>query len=106
MGESDVKVRCRECDVNLVEGCLFQAQDKFTEQIKNETGSERKCSLSIDKTQYLNPPPKDGSDGPSCLGGVVLTCQNGSICIDNTIDLRLQLVMEQDKPAIRRMLFS
>merc|ERR1712151_1387168 len=103
--ESEVTVRCRECDVKLVEGCLPKAQEMYEKSIRDGTGATRKCNLSIDKKEYLHPPPQAGSESPSCLGGVVLMCQGGKICIDNTIDLRLQLVMEQDRPAIRKMLF-
>ena len=41
----------------------------------------------------------------SCIGGVVLSCNNGLITVDNTLDTRMRLVVEQDKPAIRAALF-
>jgi len=94
--ESEVVVRCRECDVQTVEGCLQPAIDMYQKSIKNETGATKTCKLNIDKAQYLD---------PKGLGGVILSCQDGKITIDNTVDLRLSLVMEQDKPAIRKMLF-
>jgi len=94
--ESEVSVRCKEGDVKLVNSCLKAAADEYTKVIKKETGADKTCKLTIDKSQYL---PTD------CLGGVILMCQNGKITIDNTIDLRLRLVMEQDKPAIRGLLF-
>merc|ERR1712086_476971 len=37
--------------------------------------------------------------------GVVLSCQNNTIVVDNTVDVRLLYTMEQDKPAIRKLLF-
>merc|ERR1712217_811120 len=89
----------------MVESCLPQATEMYQKSIQKEIGVTKTCNLSIDTKTYLHPPPTPGSDGPSCLGGVVLTCQGGKICIDNTIDLRLKLVMEQDRPAIRKMLF-
>lgn len=33
-----------------------------------------------------------------CLGGVVLACQRGTITIDNTVDSRMGLVLEQATP--------
>mmetsp|Transcript_136294 Transcript_136294/g.353365 ORF Transcript_136294/g.353365 Transcript_136294/m.353365 type:complete len:141 (+) Transcript_136294:2-424(+) len=102
--ESQVTVRCRESDVTLVKGCLQVAQDEYAKLIKAETGATKTCTLEID-TQFLPPAPAAGKDGPSCLGGVVLACQDGKITIDNTIDVRLRLVMEQAKPAIRGLLF-
>merc|ERR1712136_123762 len=77
--EEEVVVQCREADLPLVEQCLAPA-----------------CKLTIDKNRFLS---KDK------LGGVVLSCQNNKIVIDNTADLRLSLVLEQDKPAIKKLLF-
>merc|ERR1712187_935207 len=102
--ENQVVVRCRECDVSIVKGCLEAAQAEYAKLIKAETGATKACSLEID-TAYLPPAPVAGKDGPSCLGGVVLACQGGKITIDNTIDVRLKLVMDQAKPAIRGLLF-
>mmetsp|Transcript_2491 Transcript_2491/g.7471 ORF Transcript_2491/g.7471 Transcript_2491/m.7471 type:complete len:233 (+) Transcript_2491:68-766(+) len=103
--ENEVVVRCRESDKELVRSCLQPAISEYSKVIKAETGATKACQLSIDDKKYLPPAPVEGEEKPSCLGGVVLLCQNGKISIDNTIDLRLQLVMEQDKPAIRKLLF-
>jgi len=102
--ESKVTVRCRQSDVAVVKGCLQAAQGEYAKLIKQETGATKTCVLDID-TQFLPAAPVAGKDGPSCLGGVVLACQGGKITIDNTIDVRLRLVMEQAKPAIRSLLF-
>lgn len=102
--EGDVTVRCRECDTKLVQSCLASAAEEYSKIIKKETGATKTCKLAVDKT-FLHPPPSTSNDGPSCLGGVVLFCQKGKISIDNTIDVRLQLVMDQDKPTIRSQLF-
>jgi V-type H+-transporting ATPase subunit E len=103
--EESITVQCRQCDVALVESCLAAAAKEYSEVIAKETGAKRSTKFTIDKASYLPPAPKPGSEEKSCLGGVVLFCQNGTIKIDNTIDLRLQLVLEQDKPAIRNLLF-
>merc|ERR1712060_459662 len=92
--EDEVQVRCRACDEGIVKACLDAAQ--------------KECKLSMD-TEIKLPPAPDGvwkGLGTSCLGGVVLACQKGTITIDNTIDSRLALVMEQAKPTIRKTLFS
>eukprot|EP00434_Breviolum_minutum_P027453 symbB.v1.2.024271.t1/scaffold2285.1/size83374/3 len=102
--ESEVVVRCRQSDQTLVQGCLKDASEQYASLIKKETGATKACALSIDKT-FLPPAPVPGKDGPSCLGGVVLFCQGNKISVDNTIDMRLSLVMEQAKPAIRGLLF-
>lgn len=93
--EDQVVVRCKESDKSMVEGCLAEATKNYADLIKKETGAVKTCKVTLD-TSYL----------PStCLGGVMLFCQDGKISIDNTFDMRLRLVMEQDKPAIRSLLF-
>merc|ERR1712048_634098 len=94
--ESEVEIRCREKDKALVEGVLGAAAAQYSKIIETETKAKKACKLTLNKSQFL---PAD------LLGGVVLACQSGKITIDNTIDLRLKLVMEQDKPAIRSLLF-
>jgi len=103
--EKEVQVRCREEDAKLVEKALTAAQEKYTKVIKDESGVTKDVKLTLDKQTWLNPAPKAGKTGPSCLGGVVLFCQNNTITVDNTVDARLKLVMEQAKPAIRGLLF-
>merc|ERR1712194_210277 len=94
--EEDVVVRCRAADKSMVQGCLAAAAAEYTKLIKDQTGADKKCKLVIDETNAVD---------ASSLGGVILSNQDGKITIDNTLDLRLKLVMEQDKPAIRKLLF-
>jgi V-type H+-transporting ATPase subunit E len=93
--EEQVVIRCKDSDKTMVQGCLADATAKYSEVIKKETGAVKKCMAKLDTT-YLP---------SSCLGGVVLLTPDMKISIDNTIDTRLTLVMEQDKPAIRSLLF-
>jgi len=102
--EEEVQIKCRECDKALVESCLKPASDDYAKAIQ-DIGATKAVKFTIDTSSYLAPPPKKGSDAKSCLGGIVLSCQNDTIVIDNTIDIRLHLEVEQDKPAIRRLLF-
>merc|ERR1712232_67026 len=95
--ESEVSIRCKESDAKLVQDCLADAAKEYAQVIKKDTGADKSVKLTLDKSTYL---PAE------CLGGVVLSCGDGKITIDNTIDLRLKLVMEQDKPAIRAQLFN
>merc|ERR1712048_821570 len=94
--EPEVEIRCRQKDQALVEGALADAAAQYSNIIETQTKAKKTCKLSLNKTTFLS---------DSLLGGVVLACQSGKITIDNTIDLRLKLVMEQDKPAIRSLLF-
>merc|ERR1712048_1226428 len=104
--EEKVEVRCRAVDDNLVRGCLQEAAAEYSKTIKAETGANKVVSLTLDTSKKLPPAPSAGQHGPSCLGGVMLACQDGSITIDNTIDSRLALVLEQAKPTIRGLLFG
>merc|ERR1719237_1661594 len=103
--EDEVVVQCRACDDATVKSCLDDAAKEYTNIVKKETGVNKTCKLTLDTKTKL-PPAPGGGHGATCLGGVVLSCQNGAITIDNTIDSRLQLVLEQCKPTIRKLLFG
>jgi len=94
--EKEVKVRCKACDTGMVQGCLEEAAAQYADLIKKETGADKQCKLEMESKNLPD----------SCLGGIMLTCQGGSITIDNTVDSRLDLVMEQAKPKIRSLLFK
>jgi len=104
--EDQVQVRCRASDDALVSSCMNDAAQEYARIIQAATGAKKACQLSLDKAVKLPAAPASSGHGPSCLGGVVLACQNGTITIDNTIDSRLGLVMEQAKPTIRELLFG
>jgi len=103
--EDNVQIRCRACDDSLVQACLESAASEYSQLIQQETGTTKTVKLSLDTEVKLPPAPSE-QPGPSCMGGVVLACQNGKITIDNTIDSRLALVLEQAKPKIRKLLFT
>merc|ERR1712127_233206 len=95
--EDEVAVRCCAKDDAVVQGAFAGAQAEYSRIISEEcNGTTKKASLSLDSTKLA----------AGSLGGVVLTCQNGSITVDNTIDSRLGLVTEQAKPRIRQLLFN
>ncbi|CAK0804129.1 unnamed protein product [Prorocentrum cordatum] len=102
--ESEVTVQCRQKDLALVKSCTEPAAKKYTEIVKEKSNADKTCKLIIDVQNFLPPEERD-KEGKSCLGGVVLSCFGGKITVDNTIDARLKLVMEQDKPEIRKKLF-
>jgi len=102
--EDEVAVKCRQCDEKLVQGCLNDAASAYAQVIKQQTGVTKSVKLSIDKSGFLPGPPGGGA-GKSCIGGIVLSCSNGAIKVNNTLDERLKLTMELDKPAIRSLLF-
>jgi V-type H+-transporting ATPase subunit E len=95
--EPAVDVRCREKDVQVVESVLADASALYAKQIQTQSGAQKQCKFTVVKGNYIP---------ATSLGGVCLACHEGKITIDNTIDLRLKLVIEQDKPAIRQLLFG
>merc|ERR1711985_59574 len=97
--EDEVSVKCRQCDERLVQGCLNDAASEYTRVIKSQTGVTKTVKLTIDQSGFLAPPPGQGA-GASCIGGIVLSCSDGKIKVNNTLDERLKLTMELDKPAI------
>jgi len=101
--EDEVQVRCRAEDDALVAGCLADAVKEYSAVVLKEAGVTKTVKLTIDREKKL---PPASSCPPSCSGGVVLACSNGSITIDNTIDARLALLLEQAKPNIRKLMFS
>jgi len=102
--EDDVTVQCRQCDASMVQGCLADAAAKYADVIRQQVGVSKTVKLTIDRTESLPPAPGGGA-GKSCIGGVVLSCSGGAIKVNNTLDERLKLTMELDKPAIRSILF-
>jgi len=96
MIEDDVTVRVRSVDAKVAEACLGAAAAKYSQIIKEQTGMNKNVKLSVDRSESLK---------PDCLGGVYLVAMGGQLKLDNTLDARLQLQMDNDKPAIRNILF-
>jgi V-type H+-transporting ATPase subunit E len=103
MLEEDVTVQCRQVDKALVEGCFAEASANYSRIVKSESGVTKQVRLSLNKEFLPGPPGQAGAK--SCMGGVSLSCAGGLIRINNTLDERLKLTMELDKPMIRSLLF-
>jgi len=105
--EDEVVVHCRAVDNALVQGCLAEAVAKYSQVIKDKSGATKKCKCSIDTSKPLPGPPGTSQElhAKTCLGGISLSCQGGAIKVNNTIDERMKLTLEMDKPAIRSLLF-
>jgi len=101
--EPEVTVRCRAADKALVEMCLLDAEALYLKTLQTQAQKTAPLKLTLDKKPL--PPAPGPNVVSSCIGGVVLSCNNGLITVDNTLDTRMRLVVEQDKPAIRAALF-
>lgn len=76
--EDEVQVRCRACDNAVVKKCLDEAAAEYTNLTAPHDGVGRSVDLTLDEVNKLPPAPGSGQHGPSCLGGVVLACQNAN----------------------------
>jgi len=104
--EDDVVLQCRECDLGLVKKQLPGAIQQYRDVMKQATQVEPKVNVNIDSTTFLPPPPKQGYVGPTCSGGILLSCRDGQIICRNTLDARLDICFESLKPQIRGTLFG
>lgn len=94
--EAEVTVVCRKEDVALVKSVLGEAEKAYASEIKNQaSGAVKQVKLVIDESKPL----------VNKIGGVILQTAGGSIRVDNTLDTRLDLLVEKDKPTIRKILF-
>jgi len=94
--EEEVTLQVRPQDVNLVKSLVDAAAQAFVREIQKQTGAKKSIKMVVDKDNLP----------ANSLGGVVVSCMGGMITVDNTLDTRLKLVMEGDRPALRSMLFS
>jgi V-type H+-transporting ATPase subunit E len=94
--EPEISILCRKEDVSLVKSVIEDAQKKYSAEIKQQAnGASRSVKLTVDESRHL----------VDKIGGIVLQTHGGAIRVDNTLDTRLELLVEKDKPTIRKILF-
>jgi len=110
--DTEIEVRCRECDKQLVKEVLPEAFERFKELYKKNIVEENKKKgtdfvADFDKDPVLKAKIVVGDEAlpDSVLGGVVLSSYNGRIVCSNTIESRLAIASEKCLPAIRKVLF-
>lgn len=89
--ESEVSIRGRAQDKDLLKGVIEEASKEYTKL------SKLKVTITYDDSHSL--PDSSG-------GGVELFVKNGQIRIVNTLENRLDLATQQILPAIRNTLFG
>lgn len=104
--EEKVEVLCRKCDQKIVEGEIKASREEYLKLVTRECGITPKCALSLSKTRFLPPPPSSENKGASCRGGISLSARNGKIVLKNTLESRLDLAFNDQKPIMRKMLFG
>lgn len=103
--EEKVTVRCVKEDTNTVKGLLNKARKRFLEEMQrvaNQNKAEFKMTVNIS----MSPDPLPSS----CIGGVwvqspAYTSRPDAIIVRNSLDARLNTVMEDMTPTIRALLF-
>jgi V-type H+-transporting ATPase subunit E len=106
--EGEVHIRCRKSDLKIVQEVQQQAAEEYKALLKSEVkffkDKEVPLKLVIESTKFLA--EYDDTEGAeSCMGGIVLHARKGRIVCSNTLDERLQLVVQEAIPEIRTMLF-
>jgi len=89
--ETNVNIRCRPQDRELVESVFGDVCSSYKEAVGKEV------NLKIDGE---NPLP------PGSTGGVELTAQKAKIKVNNSLEARLELIAQQLVPQIRTALFG
>lgn len=97
--EEEVELKVREEEVDIVKGMLDECEAKYSEIMLEETQREYSTKLSVIEDMFL----KDDEGGKS--GGIVLYAHKRRIVVSNTLEDRLNLVFEQELPALRSGLF-
>jgi len=110
--DSDIEIRCRECDKGLVKELIPEAFERFKELYKKNVEEENKKKGADFVTNFEKDPVlkakivvSDDALPDTVIGGVVLTSYNGRIVCSNTIESRLAIASEKCLPAIRKVLF-
>ena len=94
--EPEITILCRKEDVVIVKSILDESQKKYSLEIKTQTsGVSKPVKFVLNESQPLM----------NKIGGVVVQTAGGAIRVDNTLDTRLNLIVEKDKPTIRKILF-
>jgi V-type H+-transporting ATPase subunit E len=96
--ENDLTIYCRAGDVKLDKTVLPDAIKEYT-------------ALMLSKTKLnLVPNIKHNDDGTkhlpeSCCGGIILTALDGRLVLDNTLESRLKICIQELEPCTREILF-
>ena len=97
--EEEVELKVREDEVSLVQAMIDDCETQYSEVMMRETQREYKTTLTVIEDRFLT-----NDDGGRC-GGVVLYAHRRRIVCQNTLEDRLNLVFEQELPALRKGLF-
>lgn len=89
--DSEVTVRCRAADKDIVHNAIPSVSEEYVAK------TNAPVTVTVDSSTFLS---------DSCVGGIVLLSQGGSILVDNTFESRLEIAYSQNLPQIRQLLFG
>ena len=109
MFETNMILKVRKSDLELIESEIEQAKEIYTEKMLSEVEllkgrTTLKCKVEIDRTNFL-PEWNPATPQNSCLGGFEIYAKKNRIVCSQTLDDRMALVFAQAIPAIRATLF-
>lgn len=91
LSDSDVVVRCRQNDVEVIDEIMAGVTEEYV------AASGKSVTVNLDRDTFL---------ADSCTGGVVLLSQGGTIVVENTFESRLEIAYQQNLPRIREAMFE
>jgi len=107
--ESDVTIRCRKIDYDIVQQLIPEAVHRYKNELK-----QTKIHVSVDNKNFLADDSFVFSNKRKTLfpfvffraGGIELYAMGGKIKVSNTIEARLSMIFNQILPEIREKLFG
>ncbi|OAF69183.1 Vacuolar proton pump subunit E [Intoshia linei] len=88
--EKDVKIKCMERDLNVLKSKVEHIIQQFHEM-----------SLFNVQIQFV-----DTFLSEDCIGGLIMTSNNGLISVDNTLEKKLNQTFQAIMPSLKQNLFS
>lgn len=92
--EESVEVSCRKEDASMVKDLIQPSLMEAKQKAEKASGKDFAM-----KATFNSKPMK-------CSGGVCITARGGNIICNNTLDARLEIVLQQELPMVRARLFG
>ncbi|KAH7823273.1 putative V-type proton ATPase subunit E [Monocercomonoides exilis] len=100
--EAHVSILCRKEDIALVKESIPEAIKKAEESIAPK---KMEFHVIVDESESLPSGPDQSKSSQFCAGGVILTCHDGRIRLNNTLEARLKIAYENLLPKMKGILF-
>ena len=99
--EPKVLIKCREKDLDMINGLIEEVQNEYAELMQAETErDEYTVEIHVIEDNFI----KEDTPAGKC-GGIVLCSEDKLIVCSNTLNERLSLCYEESLPELRKKLF-